>query len=128
MQISLISPAEQSERHLHQFVCEIFTKAFLDERVVCQRNALLSDLAVSALIDELTHRLQVGVPEGKKHTQVTLLHLMWSLLRARALSHTHTHFPFKKCLHLYSILPKLKCKKELCVTPRRCRAQRCAAC
>lgn len=49
----------------------ILTEVLLDERVVSQRNALLSDLAVSALVDELTHRLEVGVSEGQNHTRVT---------------------------------------------------------
>lgn len=52
-------------------MCVIFTKALLDEGVVRQRNTLLLDLAVSTLVDQLTHRLQVGVTEGHNHTQVT---------------------------------------------------------
>lgn len=48
------------------------TKALLNERVGCQRNALLFYLAISTLVDELPHRLQVGVTEGQKpHTSLT---------------------------------------------------------
>lgn len=39
------------------------TKCLLDKRVVGQSNALLFDLAESTLVDELTHRLKVGVSE-----------------------------------------------------------------
>jgi hypothetical protein len=36
----------------------------LDQLVVCKRNALLVDLAISTLVDELTDRLEVGVAIG----------------------------------------------------------------
>lgn len=51
------------------------TEAFFNERVVCQRNALLFDLAVSTLVYELTHRLQVGVTDGQKPHTGHLMHL-----------------------------------------------------
>lgn len=45
------------------FYSAAFTKAFLDQAVVSQSNALLVDLAITSLVDQLMHRLQVGVTE-----------------------------------------------------------------
>lgn len=42
----------------------VLSKRFLDQLVVGQRNALLVDLAISALVDELADRLQVGITIG----------------------------------------------------------------
>ena len=39
-----------------------FAKSFLDYSVVCQRNALLLNFAVSALVDEFADGLQVRLP------------------------------------------------------------------
>ena len=36
------------------------SKGFFDNSIVCKRNALLIDLAVSAFVDQLSNRLQVG--------------------------------------------------------------------
>ena len=42
----------------------IFTHVVLDELVVGESNALLVDLAVPALVDELTNGLQIGIAVG----------------------------------------------------------------
>lgn len=42
----------------------IFAQVVLDQLVVGQGNALLVDLSISTLVDELTDRLQVGVAVG----------------------------------------------------------------
>lgn len=47
----------------------VLTKGLLDKGVVCQWNALLPDLAISTLVDELTHRFKVGVPENKSNME-----------------------------------------------------------
>lgn len=41
----------------------VFAERLLDDLVVSERNALLVDLAVAALVDELTDRLQVRLAE-----------------------------------------------------------------
>lgn len=42
----------------------VLAQVGLDDRVVGESNALLVDLSVSTLVDELTNRLQVGVSVG----------------------------------------------------------------
>ncbi len=42
----------------------VLAKVGFDDRVVSESNALLFDLSVSTLVDELTNRLQVGVSVG----------------------------------------------------------------
>ena len=42
----------------------VFAEVLLDERVVGESNALLVDLSVSTLVDELTNSLEVGVTVG----------------------------------------------------------------
>lgn len=39
------------------------TESFLHQSVVCEGDALLPHPAVATLVDELSHRLQVGVSE-----------------------------------------------------------------
>ena len=39
---------------------EVLTQLFFNDGVVCERDALPVDLAVAALVDQLTHSLQVG--------------------------------------------------------------------
>lgn len=49
----------------------MLSKDLLNDSVVCKRDALLVDLAVAALVDEFTDRLQVGFSEkmsGDRHT------------------------------------------------------------
>lgn len=42
----------------------VLAEHILDDLVVGQGNALLVDLAISTLVDELAHRLQVGIAVG----------------------------------------------------------------
>lgn len=42
----------------------IFAKIVLDQLVVCQGNSLFVDLSITTLVDELSHRLEVGVSVG----------------------------------------------------------------
>ena len=42
----------------------VLAQAALDDGIVCQSNALLVDLSVSSLVDELTNGLQVRVAVG----------------------------------------------------------------
>jgi hypothetical protein len=39
----------------------VFAKSLLDDSIVRKRDALLIDLAVSTLVDQLTDRLEVGL-------------------------------------------------------------------
>lgn len=82
---ALISPRQAAL----PFCSAEFTKALLDQAVVGQSNALLVDLAVTSLVDQLVHRLQVGVTETvtfkkrilslcKLYFIVTLTSLIWT--------------------------------------------------
>lgn len=42
----------------------VLAKALLDELIVGEWDALLVDLAISTLVDELTNRLQIGIAIG----------------------------------------------------------------
>lgn len=59
----------------------ILAKRLLNDTVVGERNALLVDLAVSTLVDQLTDRLEVGLACSKlvgalsKRTNLVLTHM-----------------------------------------------------
>lgn len=51
----------------------MLTESLLHQSVVCEGNALLPHPAMATLVDELTHRLQVGVSENfKVRNQINL--------------------------------------------------------
>lgn len=55
----------------------VLAESLLDDRVVGKRNALLVDLSVSALVDQLTDRLQVRLAViGNEYTQLLVVNQM----------------------------------------------------
>ena len=44
------------------FYCLVLTKLLLDDGVVCQRKPFAVNLSVTALVDQVTNALKVGVP------------------------------------------------------------------
>lgn len=56
----------------------VLAEVLLDESVVGDRQALLADLSVTALVDELTHSLEVGVSVGDERLD-NLQHLRGGL-------------------------------------------------
>ena len=73
----------------------IFAKVVFDQLIVCKRNALLIDLAISAFVDELAHGLERWVTVGNPRL------------------HNFEHFPGCLCeTHKYAIVD-LEQTKEL---------------
>lgn len=44
----------------------VFTKAFLNQGIISKSDALLVDLAITTLVDQFMHRLQIGITETVK--------------------------------------------------------------